>query len=237
MAWTARRRQRTGPEARFCFARDWEIAANWKTSIEIALESYHVEMVHSSTFASTPDAETCFHEFGDQWHCFETQNSIRTTGVKARIRNAIKSAIGLPHQDTYRQWLRHPSVEVVETGPITFVTQVRPIAPGRCQKTLRMYCNTGNRKSIMRRLAAPLIDRRFRHLIDQVMDEDGSVLPSVQKGLESPLQPLGAGLISIREERIFHFQRAILSAVGADANSEAGTDGKTATPKSPAKAA
>ena len=86
-------------------------------------------------------------------------------------------------------------------------------------------------------MTGKLTDRFYSRLIDRVQDEDGAVLPSVQRGLASPLQPLGAGLISIREERLFHFQQAILNAVEPDAEAEASADSKTAAPKSPAKAA
>lgn len=204
---------RTGEHASFCFARDWEIAANWKVTVENSLESYHVSMVHRDTFGQSPDADVCFHEFGDHWHWFETITPYEPTSLKARVRCRVKAFLGQGELGRYRQWLRHPNLEIVEAGPITVVTSVLPISPGRCSRRLRMFCNIGPRNSITRRIAGALTDRFYRRLIDRVQNEDGSVLPAVQQGLASPLQPLGGGLISIREERLFHFQRAILNAV------------------------
>jgi len=39
-------------------------------------------------------------------------------------------------------------------------------------------------------------------------------MPGVQAGMAAPAQPSG-GLISAREERIFHFQRHVLERTGA----------------------
>lgn len=204
---------RTAEHASFCFDRDWEIAANWKVTVENSLESYHVGMVHSGTFGQSPDAENCFHEFGDHWHWFETRNPSKPQGFVAGLRDRFKAFIGMPEEGSYRQWLRHPNLEIVETGPITIVTSVMPVTAQRCSRKLRMFCNTGPRNTLARRIAGRMTDRYFRDLINRVQDEDGAVLPSVQQGLASPLQPFGAGLISIREERLFHFQQAIIDAV------------------------
>lgn len=228
--------ERTGEDASFCFTRDWEIEANWKVTVENSLESYHVTMVHADTFGHSPEADVCFHEFGDAWHWFETITPYEPASLKSRIRRRIKAFIGQGEVGRYRQWLRHPNLEIVEAGPVTIVTSVMPISPGRCSRRLRMFCNTGSRNSIARRMTGKLTDRFYSRLIDRVQDEDGAVLPSVQRGLASPLQPLGAGLISIREERLFYFQQAILNAVEPEAESPVGSS-SAAESKLPAKAA
>ena len=45
------------------------------------------------------------------------------------------------------------------------------------------------------------------------MNEDFEFLPSVQVGVESLMQP-SEGLVSRREERIFHFQKWLANRIG-----------------------
>ncbi|MEO8498634.1 MAG: hypothetical protein ABI614_26535, partial [Planctomycetota bacterium] len=50
-----------------------------------------------------------------------------------------------------------------------------------------------------------------RRFAKQVLEEDAAILPAVQRGVESLDKP-SPGLISAREERVFHFQEYISKA-------------------------
>ena len=51
----------------------------------------------------------------------------------------------------------------------------------------------------------------------QTIDEDLRVLPAMQNGMMSAEKPKG-GLISIREERVFHFQKFVQSQLNGQEN-------------------
>ena len=54
-----------------------------------------------------------------------------------------------------------------------------------------------------------------RKFFTNVAMEDAGILPAIQKGLDSPVHP-SEGLISIREERLYHFQEYIRRATSDD---------------------
>lgn len=60
------------------------------------------------------------------------------------------------------------------------------------------------------------MNRRDAAFWNTVNDEDLAVLPSIQEGLASRVMPRG-GLLSNREERIWHFQRYYVDAMERDA--------------------
>ena len=75
---------------------------------------------------------------------------------------------------------------------------------------LRMYGDPGTRRRPGAKIAYWIASRFALKEVTKVIREDLAVLPSIQKGLQSPDLPNG-GLISVREERIHHFQKAIQS--------------------------
>ena len=67
----------------------------------------------------------------------------------------------------------------------------------------------GHSRTPWARFAAAIIGRHGRKFFKEAMREDGVVMPGVQAGMAAEDQPSG-GLISAREERIFHFQQFVL---------------------------
>jgi choline monooxygenase len=92
----------------------------------------------------------------------------------------------------------------------TSVLLVVPLSPTSSQLILKLFGDPGSKRDLSARLCFLIASRLAAREVRRVIEEDLLVLPSIQTGLQSPQLPDG-GLISMREERIFHFQNWIKS--------------------------
>lgn len=189
--------QATGPS-------DRDIDCNWKCYLENTVETYHVESVHPETLRQMPTEESCIHEFGDGW------SLLRTSGKEDRLDSMDRFAhrmLGVERDLDYWNMLIYPNIVLGKMGLFGWIDESMPVGPGKMQVHGRGFTRRGKsgvRASIMRRL----VSRWSRKFFSKLVAEDVAVLNCVQQGLEAPSQPLG-GLISTREERVFHFQEYI----------------------------
>ena len=85
---------------------------------------------------------------------------------------------------------------------------ILPVAPGKSVSYWQIFYLRGHSKTPWARFAATVIRRHGRTFFKEAMREDGVVMPGVQAGMAAKEKPSG-GLISAREERIFHFQQFV----------------------------
>lgn len=193
------------------FAHDLPCGCNWKVAIENGLESYHVECVHPGTFAVIPAAASCHHEIHGDHTIFRGPSS-PPGSLWHRIEEWVAAATGRPVTHEYVHWKGYPSLAVSRTDLVTMLHSVLPVTATSCVYQFRVFLPRAGRRWWARPLLAWLRPRQagFWRL---VLEEDGRIFPRIQAGLDSPVLPRG-GLISAREERIFHFQRAVAAACG-----------------------
>lgn len=191
---------------------DYEVDANWKIKIENSLESYHVDYVHPATFQRTPDESICEHVLEPRWTSFATSQE----AVKRHERlldRFIHHIARVEREGKYRHYHFYPSMMYGKMALFSFAETVFPIAPGRTRIVAKFFATSGENQ----RLAARLLFRGLRNYGRKfwpiVAAEDTSVMPDIQKGMESGSLP-SRGLISVREERLFHFQEFIQAATG-----------------------
>ena len=91
---------------------------------------------------------------------------------------------------------------------LSWIETVYPISPSRHRVHLRSFYRPTEVGKIRSGLAYRLFRAWARRFGRTVSAEDAAIIPVVQKGLASPVAPPG-GLLSIREERLYHFQEHI----------------------------
>ena len=181
---------------------------NWKLIVENAIESYHVEFVHTKTFAKSPKAELCEHTVGDWGSNFSTVEEGAVAKWRGVAEHWIHRWFGHDYLELYEHHLFYPNVMAARSKFYRFLFVVDPVGPTRARVRFLSFGDPGPTRNP---LAAALFGHLSRSVVKYsalVLEEDFGVLPNLQKGLESPDRPT-PGYISVREERVHHFQRYI----------------------------
>jgi choline monooxygenase len=203
------------------FSTDWQrcllarqlIPANWKALVENILESYHLETVHVKTFRAYPPSEACFHEMEPGWSSYTERNESEHSHLK-RTADTLGRMLGVQPHPHYRHVIIYPHFVMARMGLFNWAQTIVPIGPRQSLNLWQFFMLRGTRQTPAALAAAFVLRRWARRFFATALDEDGCVLANVQAGLEAADHPRG-GLISAREERIFHFQRHVLERTGA----------------------
>lgn len=197
------------PEMHTAVVSTREIQANWKVLVENALESYHTTEVHPKTFGKSPPEEDCQHELLDD------RSALSVSFAEERsFRNWLDRfghrMVGRTPTQQYQHYLHYPNVMLSQLSLYRWFECVIPISPSRSLSVVRVMCHVGRPGSLLRVWNRFAVSRWARSFLMQVGAEDAAIMPGVQKGLAAVDEPIG-GLISTREERVFHFQKYVQS--------------------------
>ncbi len=192
---------------------DYEVEANWKVRTEITLESYHIDCIHTSTFSKRPPEETCFHELESNYSCFMSNEPAvkKTDDLLDRLTHRIAK---VERDCEYRNYLFYPSITICKMGLFSWTETVFPLAPNRTRILSKFFAQTGDITKLRNKLLLRGLANYGKKFFTTVADEDSAVFTSVQRGMETKSPP-STGLISVREERVFHFQRFVKDRVDA----------------------
>jgi choline monooxygenase len=188
------------------------LATNWKALVENILESYHLETVHTQTFRSFPPADVCFHELEDRWSSYVERNDSKHSHLKDRA-DTVSRLLGVHPHPEYRHVIIYPHFVMARMGLFNWAQTILPIGPQKTLNLWQFFLLRGTRRTPQAKVAAYFLRRWARRFFATALEEDGAVLAGVQAGLEAAAHPAG-GLISAREERIFHFQRYVAEQTG-----------------------
>lgn len=192
---------------------DYPVDANWKAIVENALESYHTDCVHAKTFGAMPPERICQHRLEPQSAEFTT--SIEPQGGLLNWLNVMAHRLtGLEVYPKFAHVIRYPNLMFGRAGLVSWVEQTFPLSATRSRRYARAFYHGGRPGSITGRLVTWLTRQVQSRLFGRVNAEDDYIVTQIQRGLGAPLHPSG-GLISAREERVFHFQRFVQQACGA----------------------
>lgn len=202
------------------FSSDWEpiltvpqlLPANWKTLVENILESYHLETVHRETFKSYPSADACFHEITPTWTSYTERNDSEHSELRGGA-DHVSRRLGVAPHPHYRHVIIYPHFVMARMGLFSWAQTILPVAPRQTLNFWQFFMLRGKRRSGGAIVTAKILRHWGRRFFKKALAEDAEVLCGVQAGLDSAAHPHG-GLISTREERIFHFQRYILDHAG-----------------------
>lgn len=201
-----------GPDREQVLVGDAACDCNWKVAVENGLESYHVACVHTGTFRVMPTVDACVHELHGDHTLFRTPSS-RPGSFDQRLENWMAALAGESATHEYLHAKAYPALAVSRTDTVTILHSILPRSPTTCIYHYRLFMPRPGRHWWCRPLLAwlrPQVCGYWR----LVLEEDRRIFPRIQAGLSSAIKPAG-GLVSAREERIFHFQRFV--AAGCEA--------------------
>lgn len=192
---------------------DYEVEANWKSIIENALESYHTDCVHATTLGPMPTEDICSHRLESEFAEFNT--SIEPQGGLINwLNDTAHRLTGLAAYPKFTHVIRFPNLMFGRAGLVSWVEQTIPISPTRSRRFARAFYHGGKPGNLNGRIVTWLTLQLQTRLFAKVNAEDDHIVAQIQRGMKSPAQPPG-GLISAREERVFHFQRFVQDSLEA----------------------
>ena len=191
-----------------------EVPANWKIIVENALESYHLESVHTATFRRNPDAETCHHTLGEGWSRFET-HSPPVGRIQRLADRVVYGVMGLTRDDHYRHTMACPHLMAGRAGMFTWCHTVEPISAQATRVRLWMFLEPHHPNIVSKLTAAAMCWGAKRFTLKALL-EDIDIATSVQKGARTPGIPF-VGCLSPREERVWHFQQELQAMLNGQA--------------------
>jgi choline monooxygenase len=186
-----------------------EHAANWKIPVENAIESYHVPMVHPSSFQTYLAEEHHHHELEPTYSRYRP-----TAPPTARERLAFLGFHWMLRSDRARRY-QHihvlPNYLITYSGIYVEVDEIVPLAVDRCRREAYGFLP----RDVRRNPVSVLLDQVHRRMLsrgaDAILAEDSRVWPYVQAGSR---HNVGAGALGAREERVYHFQRHVAERLG-----------------------
>ena len=196
-----------GPDRRLAATFDYEIDTNWKCKVENSLESYHVDMVHPKTFIRAPEAADCEHELETGWTTYATVQEAPTAWHRLLDRLMNRLAHG-ESDDEYKHYHFYPNTMFGKMKLFSWMEWTISLSPGRTRVIGKFFCYKGRSGRLVSRLLSRGLAKWVAGFFATLRDEDCTVLEEVYRGLKAPHQP-SEGLVSIREERCFHFQKYI----------------------------
>ena len=184
-----------------------EVNANWKVLAENVLEGYHLEEVHKNTFKKFAPADSCHHSLADRVTTY-TEVPLEENRRVRQQADFFARLLSLRANPEYHHVFCYPNFAASRMTLFNWAQTILPVAPNKSVSYWQIFYLRGHSKTPWARFAATVIRRHGRKFFKEAMREDGVVMPGVQAGMAAKEQPSG-GLISAREERIFHFQQFV----------------------------
>jgi len=192
------------------FVQVTEHDVNWKIIVENAVESYHVPMVHASTFGSYQDESLHGHVIEPAYTQYHDLASTAPPTSLWRVLDRVlfeqRRLYGYSHTHLF------PNHLVTWAGFYREWVVVEPLGPRRSRRKAFGFMPKDVRGFIpFPKLLRYELTRRTRRSADRILGEDSSLWSSVQRGTEASRF---AGVLSTREERVAAFHRYLIDRRG-----------------------
>jgi choline monooxygenase len=199
--WTQIMTLQTGPEG------------NWKCAVEVTLEGYHVGTAHSNSLGAFPQPTEAdwTHQLTDPRVADMRARLPQEKRLRQLLERLCLLHLKKPYTSNYFSIRRYPGFGCITQDLFTIAQSVLPTGPDTHVNIYRLFMYTGARTPLQRYkawscglFAKPIL----RSLWRRTFKEDAAIIRAAQAGLSSPVLPSG-GVISRREECVFHFQRYV----------------------------
>ena len=107
----------------------------------------------------------------------------------------------------YKHYHYYPHIMFGKMRLFSWMEWTIPLSPQRTRVVGTFFCHGGS-NSLKSRILTRVLAKWEKKFFTKLMHEDCAAMTEVQHGLNSPRRP-SSGMISIREERCFHFQTYI----------------------------
>lgn len=199
---------------------------NWKIPVENGIESYHVPMVHPTTYQDFRDEslhdhrlEPTYTRYGDLLP-YEKKPGLVSLGFRIYTQLLIRH----PTYDRFTHTHLFPNMMLYYGDIYRNLTVIEPLAPKRFRFRCYGFVPSDIRFGWLGRRLQDLSMEVFLRMGKKIVGEDVALWPPVQQGLEGSEH---RGVLSAREERVYAFQRFLCEKLGRPArptDSQAGFD-------------
>lgn len=176
--------------------------ANWKIVIENTVEGYHVPIVHPATFITYPEEKDYRHVLASDHSVFEN----RTAGGWAERRLEAARMVKDPQSRNHTQIHVFPNYLIDYMGVARIFFFPTPLSAGRTRFVMHAFMPGDLRRGPFAKRAARRFSDWVRVIYERVMAEDMAIWPQIQRGSAHSPYP---GILSCREERVYHFQKYV----------------------------
>ncbi len=185
-------------------------AVNWKVIVENAIESYHVPLVHPTTFQHYRAEELHDHQLAPEFSRYADLQPWDKSIVGRGFRFLAKILLKNPNYERFKHTHIYPNHLLYYGDLISTWTVVEPVSALRSDYTMYAFIPEEIQKTPGKRLlqlmSAKVLLRQFKRILREDMD----VWPQIQGGLAGSLH---SGVLSCREERIWGFQKFMQAAM------------------------
>ncbi|MBC7967364.1 MAG: aromatic ring-hydroxylating dioxygenase subunit alpha [Fuerstia sp.] len=181
-------------------------AVNWKIIVENAVESYHVPLVHPTTFQNYRAEELHDHRLAPNWSRYADlqpwDQSIVSRGFRFLARTLLKHPTGERFKHTHI----YPNHLLYYGDLMSTWTVVEPVSALSSNYTLYAFVPEEIRKAPGKRILQSGSATVLLKQLKRILREDMELWPKVQGGLAGSVH---SGVLSCREERIWAFQEFV----------------------------
>ncbi len=189
---------------------EFEYDVNWKIKVENSLESYHLTQVHKGTFGRTPEPEICFHELKPRWTGFKTFQPAATPWQR-RLDDLTHRLAHTENTNEFRHYIVYPYIMFGRARLFSWVEALYPISATRTHNVMKLFSHKSRSGKLSSRILCKILAVWGKRYFTRVAFEDLHIIQEVQAGHMSARRP-SEGVVSIREERCFHFQEYVKNA-------------------------
>ncbi len=190
------------------FVFDCEV--NWKIRAENSLESYHLSQVHRKTFGMTPEPEICFHELNPTWTLVRTYQQAARPWQR-KLDDLAQRLAHMENKGEYRHYIVYPNLIFSRTRMFSCAEAICPVSATRTRNVLILFSHKSRSGKLTSRILCKVLAAVGRWYVYRAAMEDMAIIKEVQVGHMSAQRP-SEGVISVREERCFHFQEYVRNA-------------------------
>ena len=181
---------------------------NWKIICENAVESYHVPLVHPTTFRNYRDSELHDHKLAPTYSRYADLQPWDRSIVSRGFRVLAGLLLEKPNFARFKHTHIYPNHLLYYGDLMSTWTVVDPLTPDRCRYTLYAFVPENIRWGAVGRLVQRMSSVVLMKQFKKILGEDMELWPKVHEGLRGSRF---SGVLSCREERIWSFQKYLSS--------------------------
>ena len=185
-----------------------EHAVNWKIVVENAVESYHVPLVHPTTFRNYKPSEQHDHQLASTNSRYADLQPWDNSVVSRGFRFLAKALLKSPNYERFKHTHVYPNHLLYYGDLMSTWTVVEPLDAGRCRYTLYSFVPAEIRMGAAGRILQNVSSSVLMRQLKKILGEDMDLWPKVHGGLRASRH---TGVLSCREERIWAFQQYLSS--------------------------
>lgn len=182
---------------------EYDLQTNWKVYVENSIECYHCPVAHTE-LSSVVDMRPDVYRLEADGYVISHQSRLRDQARSdGRAGPLMEQRTGVPEFLFFYLW---PGFMIAPSPKRLWVGRIEPVSAGFTRVITDFYFEPGVDEAVVEESAG---------FSDRVLEEDGALVESVQRGLASQRVPYGR-LLPESESLIRHFQRLVHASLATE---------------------